>query len=107
MYIFFRFFSIMAYYRILNIFPKLCSHILAIVNSAATNTGKTYHRQTLEVGEGFLKEIVTCFYSAVSGLSCGMQDLQLWHTNALLRHVGSSFLTKDRTRVPCTGSLKS
>ena len=40
-------------------------------------------------------------YLAVLGLSCSMQDLQLQHSNSQLQHMGSSFLTKDRTWAPC------
>ena len=39
-------------------------------------------------------------YLAASGPVAGMQDLQL-------QHVGSSSLTRDRTRVLCFGSWKS
>ena len=31
----------------------------------------------------------------------------LWHVSSQLGHVGSSSLTRDRTRIPCTGSTKS
>lgn len=39
-------------------------------------------------------------YLAVPGLSCGIQDLELQHS-------GSSSLTRNGTRTPCTGSMES
>ena len=47
------------------------------------------------------------FFLAVPGLSCNMQDLQLWHANSQLWHVGSNSLTRDRTWAPCIGSAES
>ena len=38
---------------------------------------------------------------------CSMQDLQLWHVNSKLQHVGSSSLTKDGAPVPCIGRAES
>ena len=46
-------------------------------------------------------------YLAVLGLSCSMQDLQLQRSNSQLQHMGSSFLTKDRTWAPCIRSRES
>ena len=45
-------------------------------------------------------------YLAVSGLSCGMQDLpsSLQHSNSSLQQIGSISLTEDRTQAPCIGS---
>ena len=40
-------------------------------------------------------------YLSASGLSCGIQDLQLQCVNSQLQHVGSNSLTRDRTQVPC------
>ena len=39
--------------------------------------------------------------------SCSMWSPQLWHTGCQLWHVGSSSLTRDGTRAPCIGSVKS
>ena len=55
-------------------------------------------------------------YLAASGLSCGTQklqssfsmlDLQVWHANSELLHVGSSSLTGDQTHVPCIVNMES
>ena len=35
------------------------------------------------------------------------KDLHLPHANSELQHVGSSSLTRDRTRAPCIGSVES
>ena len=32
--------------------------------------------------------------------------LHFWHVNSWLQHVGSSFLTRDRTQPPCNGSTE-
>ena len=39
--------------------------------------------------------IYLLIYFAAPGVSCGTWDLQLWHANSQLRHVGSSSLTRD------------
>ena len=40
-------------------------------------------------------------------LHCRMLDLQLWHANSELLHVGSSSLTGDQTQVPCIVNMES
>jgi len=57
---------------------------------------KTCHRQTLGVGEGFLKKYLFVFYSTVSGLSCGMWDLQ-----SPLQHAGSLVAARKLLVVAC------
>ena len=44
-------------------------------------------------------------HTCMSGLSCGTQYLQLGHANSYLWRVGSSSLTRDRTRAPGIGSV--
>ena len=51
--------------------------------------------------------IFSLIYLAMPRLSCGTQDLSLQHVTSSLWHVGSGSLTRDRTQVPCIGSLKS
>ena len=46
-------------------------------------------------------------YLAAWTLSCGSQDLQLWHADSPLKLVGSSSLVRDQTRGPLLGSSES
>ena len=58
--------------------------------------------EALEVGPvicGFLKYLFNWLFGCPS-LSCRTQDLQL-------QHVGTGSLTRDGTRVPCTGNVES
>ena len=50
----------------------------------------------------------TCrIFIAVWGIfSCGIWELQLWHVNSQLQHVGSSSLARDQARGPCIGSAE-
>ena len=46
-------------------------------------------------------------YFTVTGVSCSIWDLELWHTNSWLQHMQSSSLTRDWTWAPCIGSRVS
>ena len=46
-------------------------------------------------------------YLTAPGLSCSTWDLQSWHENTQLQHVGSSSLTGDQTWAPYTGTMDS
>ena len=52
--------------------------------------------------------VLFCFFIlAALDLGCSMQNLQLQHENYQMWHVGSSFLTRDRTHVLCFGTVWS
>ena len=58
----------------------------------------------------FFKNLFMCLIIRLPGLCCSTQDLLLlwWHAGYFqLQRVGSSSLTSDQTRGPCTRSTES
>ena len=87
----------------IDVFLRLCQY-LRVANFHRMSHVKSNILHTLTSLSLMTNFLFTFTCLALLGLGCGTWSLQLQHMNSQMRHIGSSFLSRDQTQAPCIGS---